>query len=75
MRLATGKLIFYFYYFISEAEDGAGKGDRNGEHDEEHARTWKVAPEICGEQESCQSTSPRQTEMKTETKFDTEMNT
>ena len=48
--MATGKLVFYFYYFISQAEDGAGKRDHNGEHDEEHARTWKVAPEIFGEQ-------------------------
>ena len=46
-------------HFLWEAEDGAHEGDHNGKHDEEQARTWKMAQETCGEQESSQSTSPR----------------
>ena len=46
-------------HFLWKADDGAHKGDRNGEHAEEHDRTWKMVQETCGEQESSQSTSPR----------------
>ena len=63
------------YFIFIKTKDGTEKEDYNGERDEEHARTGKVPPEICGEQKSSQSTCQRQTEMKTETKLDTEMNT